>query len=158
SRDKLLRGGDRGPAIAPGRPEDSLLYLYVKHERQPGMPFGGKKLSGEQIAAIAEWIRAGAPFDEPLTAAAAQPKRAVTNHWAFRPPRRPPVPAIKDVKWVRNPIDAFLAAEHEKQGLKPLPEADKHTLLRRVYLDLAGVPPTREQIHAFLADRSENAY
>src|SRR6266536_2061082 len=68
SREKLLRGGDHGPAVAPGKPEESLLYLYVKHERQPGMPFGGKKLSEEQIARIAEWIRAGAPFEEPLNA------------------------------------------------------------------------------------------
>jgi mono/diheme cytochrome c family protein len=156
SRETLLRGGDHGPAVTPGKPEESLLYLYVKHERQPGMPFGGKKLSEEQIARIAEWIRAGAPFDEPLKTSA--PKRAAMDHWAFRPPRRPAVPAVTDTKWVRNPIDAFLAAEQEKRGLKPVPEADRYTLLRRIYLDLAGIPPTGEQLHAFLADRSGKAY
>src|SRR5215831_5274568 len=158
SREKLLRGGDHGPAVIPGKPEESLLYLYVKHERQPGMPFGGKKLSDEQIARIAEWIRTGALFDAPLKTGAPAPKRAVTDHWAFRPPGRPSVPVVKNAKWVRNPIDAFLAADQEKKGLQPLPEADKYTLLRRVYLDLAGIPPTREQLHAFLSDRSDNAY
>jgi hypothetical protein len=122
------------------------------------MPFGGKKLSEAQIARIAEWIRAGAPFDEPLKTGTAVPKRMATDHWAFRPPRRSAVPTVKEAKWVRNPIDAFLIAEQEKRGLKPLPEADRYTLLRRVYLDLAGIPPTREQLHAFLADRSDNAY
>jgi mono/diheme cytochrome c family protein len=73
SREKLLRGGDRGPAVVPGKPEESLLYLYVRHDRQPGMPFGGKKLAEEQIAAIAEWIRSGASFEEPLKSAASKP-------------------------------------------------------------------------------------
>jgi hypothetical protein len=158
SREKLLRGGDRGPAVVPAKPEESLLYLYITHQRQPGMPFGGKKLPEEQIARVADWIRAGAPFDEPLGATAPVSKPAAGDHWAFRPPRRPVVPRVQNANWVRNPIDAFLAAGHEKKGLKALPEADRYTLLRRVYLDLIGIPPTREQIHAFVADRSANAY
>src|SRR5262245_55480985 len=125
TREKLLRGGDHGPGLVPGKPEESLLYLYIKGERQPSMPFGGKKLSEEQIAHIAEWIRAGAPFEEPLNTSAATSKRTATDHWAYRVPRRPSVPVVKDSKWVRNPIDAFLAAGHEKKGLKSLPEADR---------------------------------
>jgi mono/diheme cytochrome c family protein len=147
TREMLLRGGDHGPAVVPGKPEESLLYLYVKHERQPGMPFGGKKLTEEQIARIAEWIRAGAPFDEPLKTAAPAPGRAATDHWAFRAPVRPPVPAVKNAN---NPIDAFLIAAQNKMGLTALPETDKYTLLRRLFLDLAGIPPTRAQIRAFL--------
>lgn len=157
TRETLLRGGDRGPAVVPGKPEESLLYLYIKHERQPGMPFKGKKLSNEQIADVAEWIAAGAPFGEPLKVAA-PPKRTATDHWAFRSPQRPVVPKVQYQAWVRNPIDAFLASEQEKKGSRPLPEADKYTLLRRIYLDLIGLPPTPEQIHAFVADQSKDAY
>src|SRR5689334_20938336 len=80
------------------------------------------------------------------------------DHWSFKPPVRPDVPQVKNATWVRNPIDAFVSAEHEKRGLTPRPEAPKQVLLRRVYLDLTGLPPTREQLHAFLDDPSENAY
>src|SRR5205814_7932189 len=76
----------------------------------------------------------------------------------FRPVQRPAVPQVKNAGWVRNPIDAFLATEHERRGLTPRPEAPRHVLLRRVYLDLVGMPPTREELHAFLADTSPDAY
>ena len=155
SREKLLRGGDHGPAVVPGKPEESLLYLYVSHQKQPGMPLGGKKLPDEQIALISEWIRAGAPFDEPLTTTAPAQKRTATDHWAFRAPVRPVVPAVKNAG---NPIDAFLTAARERKGLTALPETDKYTLLRRVYLDLVGIPPTPDQVRAFLGDRSANSY
>src|SRR5262249_45939051 len=128
SRENLLRGGDHGPAVVPGKPEESLIYLYLKGERQPSMPFGGKQLSEEQIALFAEWIRAGVPFEGHLKPASA-PKRPAAGHWAYQQPRRPPVPVAQDSNWVRNPIDAFLAAEHSKKGLKPLPEADPYVLL-----------------------------
>src|SRR5213078_545323 len=80
------------------------------------------------------------------------------NHWSFKPPVRPVVPQVKNSSWVRNPIDALVAAEHEKHGLTPRPEAAKHVLLRRVYVDLIGLPPTREELHAFLSDASPDAY
>ena len=80
------------------------------------------------------------------------------NHWSFKPPVRPEVPAAKNAAWVRNPIDAFVAAEHDRLGLTPRPEAPKHVLLRRVYLDLTGLPPTRQQLHAFLNDTRPDAY
>ena len=86
------------------------------------------------------------------------PARADEPHWAFRPPARPGVPRVKDPAAARNPIDAFVAAEHERLGLVARPEAPKHVLLRRLYLDLAGLPPTREELHAFLADESPDAY
>src|SRR5215218_2654110 len=93
-----------------------------------------------------------------LTGAAASAAPQAVEHWSFKPPVRPKVPPVKNADWARNPIDAFVSAEHEKRGLVPRPEAPKHVLLRRVYLDLIGVPPTREQLHAFLEDKSTDAY
>ena len=94
--------------------------------------------------------------------ARAKPQAAVPaaarEHWAFKAPVRPEVPQVKNASWVRNPIDAFVALEHEKHGLTARPEAPKHVLLRRIYLDLIGLPPTREQLHAFLGDTSTDAY
>jgi mono/diheme cytochrome c family protein len=154
TREKMLRGGERGPAVVPGQVSESLLYAYIAHQRKPGMPMGGPQLAPAVIARFAEWIQAGALFDD---------KPAVTSggassHWSFRPPVRPAVPAVKNPEWAANPIDAFLAAEHERLGLEPQPEADRYTLLRRVYLDLKGLPPTPAQVEGFVADRSPDAY
>src|SRR5262249_49192646 len=101
-------------------------------------------------------------YDRPLDieAAAREQKGQKTgsDHWAFKAPQRVAVPVVKNKSWVRNPIDAFIAAEHEKRGLNPVPPAEKAILLRRVYLDLVGLPPTVEETKAFLADSSSNAY
>jgi mono/diheme cytochrome c family protein len=153
SREALLRGGDTGPVVTPGDAKSSVLYKRIAHLEQPGMPFGGQKLPDAAIAQIADWINAGAPYDAPLAAG-----KAALNHWAFKPPARSPVPEVKNRAWVRNPIDAFVAAEHEKRGLKPLASADKRPLLRRLYLDLIGLPPTPAEMNAFLADNSKDAY
>src|SRR5262249_46391659 len=87
-----------------------------------------------------------------------KPEADPKDHWAFRVPVRPPLPATRNADWVRNPVDAFLAAEHDKRGLKPQPPADKRLLLRRVYLDLIGLPPTLAEQEASLADTSPGAY
>jgi len=155
SAEGLLRGGDNGPVIVPGKANESKLYKLVSFEEQPGMPFKGKKLPDEAIARIAAWINAGAHIEQPAVTDSA-PKQS--EHWAFRVPVRPAVPRVKNTAWVRNPIDAFVASEHEKRGLTPLAEADRRTLLRRVYLDLIGLPPAPEEMQAFLADRSPDAY
>jgi hypothetical protein len=139
--------------VTPGDAKSSVLYKRIAHLEQPGMPFGGQKLPDADIAQIADWINAGAPYDAPLAAG-----KAALNHWAFKMPQRPPVPEVKNRAWVRNPIDAFVAFEQEKRGLKPLAIADKRTLLRRVYLDLIGLPPTPAEMNAFLADNSKDAY
>jgi len=161
TRESLLRGGENGPAVIPGNAQASSLYKRIKYLVEPGMPFQGDKLSDDVIAQIAEWINAGAPYDRPL-GAGATPGQTVaqpgSDHWAFKSPQLPPVPAVRNQEWVQNPIDAFIGAEHEKRGLRPVPPADKLVLLRRVYLDLIGVPPTPDQMHAFLADRSKDAY
>ncbi|HVW37001.1 MAG TPA: c-type cytochrome domain-containing protein, partial [Pirellulales bacterium] len=150
----MLRGGDSGPAIVPGKPAASLLVKRIaSHEDAERMPAEGRPLSADEIAKISQWIATGAvvPSDD-------RPEADPREHWAFRPPVRPAVPAVAETAWVRNPIDAFVAAEHERHNVAPNPEADRSTLLRRAYLDLIGLPPTREQLHRFLADDSRDAY
>src|SRR4030095_15534725 len=102
-----------------------------------------------------------APYSKDLQLEVALEQKAFlhgSDHWAYQPPKRPSLPKIKNQAWLRSPIDSFVAAEHEKRGLEPMPEADKPTLLRRVYLDLIGLPPTPEEIKAFLDDTSDKAY
>jgi len=160
TRDALLRGGDSGSAVVLGNAKASLLYKKVSHENEPGMPYKGNKLPEDQIARLAEWINAGAPYDRALALSpsieASSPDEI--KHWAYQSPKRSAVPKVRNVAWVRNPIDAFISADHEKRGLKPLSPAEKNILLRRVYLDLIGLPPSTEQLDAFLADRSKDAY
>ena len=150
----MKRGGRSGPVIQPGDPAGSELIQRVTHEDEAErMPRDGKPLAPEQIAALRNWIQVGAG-----AAADERPEEDPLEHWSFRPLVRPSLPAVKDREWARNPIDAFVGAEHEKRGLRPLPQADKQVLLRRVYLDLIGIPPTRRQLQAFMADDSQQAY
>jgi hypothetical protein len=151
----IREGGEHGPVILPGNSAESLLLERVSAAdvatRMP--PEGrGEALTAKQVELLRSWIDQGArsPADE-------QPEDP-TRHWAYQQPVRPAVPDVADADWVRNPIDAFLAAEHQKCGLRPLPPAGKEQLLRRVYLDLIGLPPTRQQLHAFLNDPSPDAY
>ncbi len=153
TREKMLRGGDRGPAVVPGNPGESLLQAYISHTRQPGMPLGAKKLDDDTVAAFAAWIKDGAKFDEGDSAPA-----MLSSHWSFRKPIRQQAPIPRDSAWRANPVDAFIAAEREKRGLTPLGQAEPHTLLRRVYLDLTGLPPTPEQVREFTGDKSSGAY
>ena len=136
-----------GAVVTPGHSADSLLIKRVNGagglER---MPMGAPALSTEKIATLARWIDAGA----------ALPARA--RHWAFIPPVRPAAPSVSRPAWVRNPIDAFVAARLDREGLKPSSEADRATLLRRASLDITGLPPTPAELDAFLADSSPNAY
>ncbi|PYV17174.1 MAG: hypothetical protein DMG07_06440, partial [Acidobacteria bacterium] len=159
TRESLLRGGDHGPAVIPGNAKGSLLYRAVAHAGELRMPYKSDKLPEQTIARIAEWIDQGARYDAPLVSAGkAQQHDPRADHWAFKVPKRPAVPVVRNRAWVRNPIDAFIAGEHEKRGLKPAAPAEKRTLLRRVYLDLTGLPPTPQELAAFLADRSDDAY
>ena len=139
---------DGGRALVPGKPDDSELVNRVSAteaaERMPP-PKSGKKLKPEEIALLRRWVKEGAHWSE---------------HWAFTPPHRPVVPAIRGAAQspVRNPIDAFIRARLETKGLKPSPEADKVTLLRRLTLDLTGLPPTPPEVDAFAADTAPGAY
>ena len=141
--------------VVPGHSADSLLIRRLSGgEDQPRMPLGGKPLTTDQIGTIAAWIDSGAPWPESSSAAAVE----VKTHWAWTAPKRPQVPALQNASWPKNDIDRFVLARLEKEGLKPSPEADNVALLRRVSLDLTGLPPTPEELDAFLADRSGNAY
>jgi cytochrome c553/mono/diheme cytochrome c family protein len=165
SRAALLRGGETGPAIVPGDPEKSALLKAVQHaEGFPRMPRGRAKLAPADIDAIAEWIRAGAvwPAADEAPAPVASHERAITAEhrafWAFAPLARTAAPAVRDAGWPRTDIDRFVLARLEREGLKPVAPADKLTLLRRATLDLTGVPPTPEEVDAFLADASPDAF
>jgi hypothetical protein len=158
SREGLLKGSEHGKVVVPGNANESQLYKAVAHLSQPGMPFKAKKLPDTVIAAIAEWIKAGVPYGEPAADAESLLAAEAAKHWAFRTPVRPAIPTVKDSRWSRNPIDAFISAEHAKRGLTPLGKTDKRTLIRRVYLDLTGLPPTPEQVAQFEADKDPAAY
>ncbi|MBI1762230.1 MAG: DUF1553 domain-containing protein [Acidobacteria bacterium] len=132
--------------IVAGDAANSRLFKRVSSTNPATLmppPPSGHKLTEQQIATLKRWIDEGAPWNE---------------HWAFSAPKRPALPALKQTTWPRNPIDHFILAKLEKEGLKPAPEADKPTLLRRVSLDVTGLPPTLAEVDAFLADKSPDAY
>ena len=151
-----LQGGDAGPAIVPGKSGDSRLLRAVSGVKDiPVMPPKGPRLKAQEVALLKRWIDEGAkaPAVEVVETA---PRNS--DHWAFQPPKRHAPPAVKRTAWVRNPIDRFVLARLEKKGIRPSPEADRVTLLRRVSLDLIGLPPTPAEVDAFLADRAPDAY
>ncbi len=147
------KGGDTGAVIKAGDVDGSLLLKRVSAaDEAERMPPEGEPLKPAEISALKSWIAQGAkaPADE-------KPERDPRDHWAYRVPVRPVVPDVANTVWVRNPIDAFIAAEHQKRGITPQKPADKRVWLRRVSLDLVGLPPTRDELDAFLADDSAEA-
>lgn len=159
-RESLLKGGDNGPAIVPGDPANSLLIKAV-HYGDPDlqMPPRGKKLSDEAIADLETWIKMGAPDPRSANAmAGAGWSKDRRQHWAFLPIKKQPIPDAQDSAWIANPIDSFVLAKLEKNGMKPNPPADRRTLIRRATYDLTGLPPTPEEVQAFVDDPSTNAY
>jgi hypothetical protein len=153
-RGSLLRGGMRGPAVIPGSPEKSLIYQAASHTGSLKMPPGSKgPLPPEDLQALRDWISRPSNFAAPSIFSAEQ-----KNHWAFHQLRDSAPPKVKDDKWAKNVIDRFVLAQLEDKGLQPSAPADKRTLIRRLTFDLTGLPPTPEQIRAFLADRSPEAY
>ena len=140
-----------GAIIVPGdSAKSALVQRITAADAKIRMPLGGQRLAPEKIELVRQWIAAGAPWSDATAGTAANPKK----HWAFVPPVRPPAPRVSRPEWVRNPIDAFVLAHLDKENLKPSPEADRATLLRRLSLDLIGLPPTLAELDAFLADRS----
>jgi mono/diheme cytochrome c family protein len=152
----IRKGGNRGPAVVPGKSANSLIIHALTGKGDLSMPPRGPRMKPAQIALVAAWIDAGAivPADE----VALEDTRPGQDHWAFQPLRPGPLPRVRQPEWVRNPIDAFILARLEERGVNPSPEADRITLLRRVYLDLIGLLPTPEEVDAFLADDSADAY
>ncbi|MFN0124071.1 MAG: DUF1549 domain-containing protein, partial [Blastocatellia bacterium] len=149
-----MKGGLTGAAITPGDGANSLLVRrLLGSDGQARMPMGAEALRPEQIALIKRWIDEGANWPEDSAAAAAG-----ARHWSYVIPVRPALPAVSNKQWPRNPIDHFVLARLEKEGLAPAPEAAREILLRRVSLDLTGLPPTVREIDEFLADKSPDAY
>jgi len=150
-----LAGGQSGKVIVPGKATDSTLYQRVAGiGEQARMPMGGKALPVEQVDILKRWIEQGANWPDGASASAA----AIKKHWAFIAPVRPALPSVKNTPWVRTPIDRFILAKLEQESLKPSSMAAKTTLLRRLSLDLTGLPPSIEEIDAFLKDPSPRAY
>jgi hypothetical protein len=146
-RDAALKGGrSKNPAIVPGKPQDSELIKRIETADEDDVmppPKTHKTLTAAQKDLLRQWIAQGAEYEP---------------HWAYIVPKRPAVPAVKDARWMKNPIDAFILAALEKRGLAPSPEADRATLLRRLSFDLIGLPPTPKEVAAFVADKSPDAY
>jgi hypothetical protein len=152
----MVEGGESGGVVTKGDPDASLILERVSDTdpltRMP--PEGeGEPLSAEQLAMLKDWIKAScpAPADE-------KPEADPRSHWAFQPRVRPEIPAVKNTAWVKNPIDAFLARRHEEAGISPQPEPPQHVLVRRLYLDLVGLPPQPEELAAIEADASADWY
>lgn len=168
--ENALRGGARGSAVVPGRAEDSRLYRMVSGLDKPAMPLGGNKLTDGQIAAIKNWIDQGAHWGAGAVAAKTQPDSisavaglekvqlppGARDYWAFKLPVQAPVPAV--ARGFSNPIDRFLEKARQEKGLKAAQKADRLTLLRRAYMDLIGLPPSPEEIDAFMSDTTPGAW
>ena len=149
---RAMQGGDSGAAIVAGKPsQSSLIERVVSDDESDRMPPEGAPLTEEEVERLRDWIQAGAEW----TAGVGQ---EASRHWAFQPIVRPATPQPQNVDWVRNPIDAFVLRRLEKENIAPSPEADRATLIRRVYLDLLGLPPSVEQLRAFEADGRPDAY
>ena len=160
SRAGMLAGGDTGPAIVPGKPEESPLLEALRHE---GLAMPPKsKLPDAVVADFERWVKLGAP--DPRTETVARPVKpgidveAGRSFWAYQAPRRHAPPAVNATDWPRNDVDRFVLSALEARGLKPVADAEKVTLARRLYFDLIGLPPTPEELDAFLDNRSPTAY
>jgi mono/diheme cytochrome c family protein len=161
TREGLLAGGNTGPAIVPGNPNDSLLIQAVRYKDEDlQMPPKGEKLTDQQIADLTEWVRRGAPDPRiNLTAGTSAAYAGVgKNHWSFKPVKKPEIPVVQNSGWVKNPIDNFVLAKLEAKSMGPNTAAERTTLIRRIYFDLIGLPPHPVDVQAFVKDTSPDAY
>jgi mono/diheme cytochrome c family protein len=166
TREGLLHPGDEGPNVVPGKSGASRLMKLVRHEDDPSMPAKADKLPDDAITKLAIWIDAGAPYDKPLIEKAgakrthAQVTDADRQFWSFRPlPKDVAVPVVKDAAgWARTPVDRFILAKLEEKGIAPNKPADRRKLIRRAYLDLLGLPPSPEDVDAFVNDSDPRAW
>jgi len=155
SRKALLEGGESGPALVPGHADKSLLISAIRQAGELRMP-PDRKLRNDQIKGLERWIEAGAPW--PTDLAAGRNDNARRLHWAFQPVGAPSPPKVRQPDWCRTPIDTFILARLEAAGLEPSPPADRRTLIRRASYDLTGLPPSPEEVDAFVADPDPNAF
>ena len=170
ARDSMLKGGESGPVVVPGKPDESALIEAIRYEGGVQMPPKGK-LEGAEIAALTDWVKRGARWPAPrpgvtpatstappaLAPSADIVKRA-RSLWSFQPVGNPAPPQVHDPDWVESPIDRFILVRLEASGLAPSPPVDKATLIRRVMFDLIGLPPNPEEIAAFVRDEAPDAY
>jgi mono/diheme cytochrome c family protein len=148
-----MKGGETGKAIIPGNSSTSPLIHYVAGtDTERKMPPKGDRLTSDQIAILRAWIDGGAEWPDAENGIDAR------NHWAFKSPVKPFLPTVSNPSWVRTPVDSFVLARLDKERMKPSAEACRITLLRRLHLDLIGLPPTIQEVDAFLADTTSNAY
>jgi len=163
SRQSILAGGDTGPAIVPGKPQQSLLIDAVNYGEIYQMP-PRSKLPDEEIARFTRWVALGAPWLGDAIGAHGQADKEFDlearrqSHWAWQPVRKPDLPPVADTQWPRDAVDRFVLARLEQEGLQPAEQADRRTLIRRAYFDLIGLPPEPEAVDAFVADESPDAF
>ncbi len=161
SRKGMLKGGDSGPAIVPSNADESLIVQAVRYDGFEMPPKG--KLPDKDIQTLATWVAMGAPWPVETDASAGKSREVFdwekrkASHWAWQPIANPVQPKVIDTSWPANSLDHFILAGLEQAGLQPAPPAHKYTLLRRLALDLIGLPPTLEQMDSYLADSSEQA-
>ncbi|HKB35262.1 MAG TPA: PSD1 and planctomycete cytochrome C domain-containing protein, partial [Gemmataceae bacterium] len=154
TREGLLKGGNSGPAVVPGDPDRSLLIRAVRHADPDLKMPPNNRLPAEEVATLEAWVKRGAPV--PDTGRATE--SSTRTHWAFLPPKAQAPPRVKQQGWAQGPIDHFLLARLEEKELRPVPPADRPTLLRRATFDLTGLPPSPDELDAFLADNSPDAF
>jgi cytochrome c553 len=165
SREGMLAGGESGTVVVLGKPDESLLIEAIDYEGGVQMPPAGK-LADDEIAALRQWLLAGAPWPASDASASGGPtirsaggiSDADRQFWSFQPIKEVPPPAVKVAAWPRRPLDRFVLARLEAEEMQPVGDADRRTFIRRVYFDLLGLPPTAEEIEAFVADTRDNAY
>jgi len=163
TRAGLLKGGEEGPSVVPGKATSSLLYQLITHSQKPYMPAKADKLTAASIKKIAEWINLGAPYDKPLTEKSVAGKGMQVTEgdrkfWSFVPLKKPATPKIKNTKWPANEIDHFVLSKLERKKLQPNESAAKRVLIRRLYFDLIGLPPTPMEVSSYVNDKAPNAY
>ncbi|MCA8998880.1 MAG: DUF1549 domain-containing protein, partial [Planctomycetaceae bacterium] len=155
SREAMLRGGEHGSALVLEKPDESLLLQAVRQTGDLKMP-PDDKLSAQEIDLLAAWVRSGAAWPESVGPLVSPKDSAAEEHWAFQPVRDPEIPKVESSP--KNPIDAFIQAKLASHGLQPSPEADRRTLIRRVFYTLTGLPPSPEEVEAFVNDADPHAY
>ena len=154
---ELLKDASANKIVVPGDPDKSALIQAIRYSGKIQMPPEGK-LTADSIAILTRWVQRGAAWPNSAPATGFNITAAQKQFWSFKPVKTPTVPSVKQKQWVKNPIDAFVLAKLEPLGLKPAPTASKRTLIRRATFDLTGLPPTPQEVNAFLADKSPGAY
>lgn len=160
SRAAVLVGTDDGPVVVPGKPETSALIAVIRHEGEYPMPSKEPKLADDDIAALAEWVQRGLPWPEDAAPIPVKPspETVAENHWSLQPLASPAIPAVRDTDWPKTSVDRFILAKLEEHALAPAADADRRALIRRATFDLIGLPPSPEEVEAFVNDRSSQAF